>query len=364
MPFLEFDWRGGRAAARGFVPFGALALAAALLLAPARFAGAAENGAADRQEGASTFSHMVYNLDVENDLFGSGLDRHYTNGMKVSVIGLYNKVPDWVDGFTWMRKPEDAAISFALGQNMYTPEDITVPALQVNERPWAGWLYLGLGLSTHRLVEKDAASESHSLESFELEVGVVGPLSYAEDTQTMWHELIQSPRPQGWNNQIKNEPGLNLIYQKKHIIRVDIDSSKWGLDFGPHFGASLGNIHTYLAGGGTIRFGRHLDSTETLPSIRPSLPGAGLFRPRDQVGFYLFGGTEARLVGRNIFLDGNSWRDSHSVDRNLVVGDISVGAVMTWRSLRIAATQTYRTRQYSTQGDPDLFGSISLGLAF
>ena len=35
---------------------------------------------------------------------------------------------------------------FILGQSIFTPEDITNPNLIVNDRPYAGWLYFGIGL--------------------------------------------------------------------------------------------------------------------------------------------------------------------------------------------------------------------------
>jgi len=49
----------------------------------------------------------------------------------------------------------------------------------------------------------------------EIQLGIVGPASFAEETQSLVHELLASQRPNGWDNQLKNEPGLAIIYERK-----------------------------------------------------------------------------------------------------------------------------------------------------
>ena len=43
------------------------------------------------------------------------------------------------------------------------------------------------------------------------------------------------------------------------------------------------------------------------PTIRPSLPGADYFPRQEGFSAYVFGGVEGRVVGRNIFLNGNTF---------------------------------------------------------
>ena len=81
-------------------------------------------------------------------------------------------------------------------------------------------------------------------------------------------------------------------------------------------------------------------------------------------GFYVFAGGEGRAVAHNIFLDGNTWGDSHSVAKNPFVGELSFGAAVTINSLQIAYRHVYLTEEFKKQKGAQNFGSISLVLPF
>lgn len=93
--------------------------------------------------------------------------------------------------------------SIGIGQNIYTPNDITIPTPQLNDRHWSGLLYLDNSL---HLIDKDE-TKRHVIE---LQAGIVGRASGARWAQATVHEIINSPEPVGWPNQLKNENGVNL----------------------------------------------------------------------------------------------------------------------------------------------------------
>ena len=128
-------------------------------------------------ENDNTPPKRVINVQMENDLFGKGTDRHYTHGSRISFLvpfkaedvrkkffdidrstrKIAEKVVNTVDKVPFITKKyltdnKARRLSFILGQNIYTPEDITIPELSPSEQPYAGWLYIGVGLVT---VEKD-----------------------------------------------------------------------------------------------------------------------------------------------------------------------------------------------------------------
>lgn len=251
--------------------------------------------------------------------------------------------------------------SYAIGQSIFTPEDITRKDLVEDERPYAGWLYAAVGLiSDHRV--RDGSLQSKRLDSLELNVGVVGPASLTEETQSMVHRIVGSPQPKGWRNQLHNELGIMLVYDRQW--QAQYLSEVWGLgvDLTPHVGGTLGNVMTSLSCGATLRFGRDLPSDYGPPSIRPSLPGSGFFRPTQSFGWYLFVGLEGRFVAHSIFLDGNTFRSSHSVDREPWVGDVQAGLVLTWDDVRLSFTNIFRSDEFVGQKTSTEFGSISLSL--
>jgi len=304
------------------------------------------------------------NLIIENDLFGAGTDRHFTHGTKISyssrefevpnqdnpialVAGL---VPFWPDGAR-------ARASYALGQNIYTPEDISARVPDPNDRPYAGWLYLSSGLTA---VSPDARRS----DSVVLELGVVGPASLAEQVQVGWHEMFGFPDPNGWDAQLENEPGFSLIYEHTREVWRSPIGAGLNADLVPNVGFSLGNVATYLSGGVSLRIGEDLSTDLGPPRIRPSLPGSSYLRPADGFNWYTFASLGARLVGRNIFLDGNTFTDSPSVEKRHLVGDMQAGIVLQYEDLRLSYTYTLRTEEFIGQDQVNRFGALGLSFRF
>jgi len=58
-----------------------------------------------------------------------------------------------------------------------------------DDRPYAGWLYGGVGF---------VSVSDERLDNIELNVGMVGGASFAEDVQKTWHKWFDFQRPNGW----------------------------------------------------------------------------------------------------------------------------------------------------------------------
>lgn len=303
-------------------------------------------------------------LQFDNDMFG-GSDRHFTHGMRAAWLSREGGAPRVVRQIAaklpLFASSERMRIGYSIGQNIFTPDDIRVPDPAPEQRPYAGWLYGGLGL---------VSEHGDRLDKLELELGVVGPYSLAEQIQTNWHRLVSLPRPRGWDTQLKNEPGVVLYYERSwrrlaEFPRMDIGPfTNFGADFTPHLGGALGNVFTYAAGGFTLRFGQDLRSDYGPPKIRPNLPGSDFFQLRNGFGWYLFGGVEGRLVARNIFLDGNTFASSRSVDKIPAVADFQLGATVSVDRYRLSYTQVFRSPEFHGQRGFDSFGSVALSIRF
>jgi hypothetical protein len=307
----------------------------------------------------------ICSFQFENDFFGGGTDRHFTHGSRVSYqtkpIPWITKAAGRLPGFLAEGLDEDSAAplkaraNISLGQNIYTPEDITAHGLLEEERPYAGWLYAGFGLVINRGDKR--------YDQVEMDIGVIGPSSLAEKAQKAWHDIFGLQRPNGWDHQLENELGFVLFYEQAR--RFYTRESLWGLrlDVIPHFGGSLGNVFTYGAAGFAVRLGPHLQRDFGPPRIRPSLPGAGFFR-KGGFSWYVFVGVEGRLVLHNVFLDGNTFSSSHSVDRKPFTGDVQAGIAIQKGRVRVTYTQIYRGKEYDGQESADQFGAFSLSYQF
>lgn len=301
-------------------------------------------------------------FNSENDLYGGGTDRNYTNGARITYFSLGTPVPEFFHAIDRMVPTfsinETTSISWSLGHNLYTPSDIKISANQNNDRPWAAFVYGSAGLVS--------VTKNH-IDSLEATIGLVGPAAMGEQIQKFIHRHVSdSPMPKGWRHQLKNEPGLMLSWERSWRERYGLDAMGWSAGATPYIGATIGNIYTYASTGVTFYLTPYDGRFQDTPvRVRPAMPGTGAFVvPENTLSWYLFGGVEGRLVGRNIFLDGNTFTDSHSVDKKYLVGDATAGIALTYGRTRLSYALIYRTREFDDQDKGDIFGTVTLGVRF
>ena len=341
-------------------------------------------------EDGSTLS--VY---FENDLFAN-TDREYTNGVKLSLVSPdidWNReikkgrtemlsplslwfvkqlepvalAKDWIldqSGLGWKAKENDSTynVEFVFAQQMYTPESTETSQFLPNERPYGGWLYGGIGI--HRKTWK-------RLDIFEFNMGIVGPASLAKEAQDFVHAARKIPKAQGWQHQLDNELGLGIVVERKYrAIHRNFGIGKLGADVITHYGASIGNVLTQANAGFEIRSGWNIprDFGETLlgRSGNTSAPNdEGKLRWDEGFSLYLFSGVDGKAVVRNIFLDGNTFGNSHSVEKETWVGDWVAGTSMRiGKRVKMTYSQVIRTREYKTQNDNQIFGAAYISWIF
>lgn len=296
---------------------------------------------------------------LENDLF-YGNDRHYTNGVGVVwVPGPDASTPEWAIKLArlvpWFPGEGEIRHGYAFGQSMFTPDDIEIADPPLDERPYAGWLYGSIGAGVE---------SGKQLDLFGITLGVVGPASMAEQSQKFIHKVVDADKPQGWDTQLENEPGLILAYQRSWRGLATTTALGNRMDFTPHIGATLGNVFTYANLGLTVRYGQWLPADYGPPRIQPGVMGSPDFSPASDFGWYLFASVEGRAVAHNIFLDGNTFRDSRSVDKEPLIGDLQFGLVLDWPAARLSYTHVLRSDEFKTQKSKDDFGAFSVSIKF
>lgn len=348
------------------------ALAAALLLALLPTAGQAEPPSqasapeAGRGNGpqrapvreAPEEALATWSFNWENDVYG-GTDRNYTNGVRLSYVspdagpgGLHGPVAEtllFADGDDRIR------YGLAVGHNIYTPVDTEVARPLPDQHPYAGWLY-----GEYSVFAQDA----DSLRMLGLQVGLVGPAAGGEWVQNNFHDIINSYQVRGWDNQLKNEPAFALMALRKDRALLGQAVGGLELDVLPHLGVTLGTLRTQASAGATLRFGDDLARDFGPPRIRPAIGGSGYFRATPGFNWYVFAGIEGRAVVRNLVLDGNTFRDSLSVEKEPLVGDIQAGVVLQYKSVQLAWTFVTRTREFEGQDALQQFGAVSLSAKF
>ncbi len=327
--------------------------------------------------GSGTFDSVkkyqgVYSFTLDNDLF-SNRDQDYTSGAKIAWSSPNVRsfadddcLPQWLQEagkvFTRVYSPavDQGNVTFTLGQAMYTPRDAKATALIPSDRPYAGWTYLGFGYNTRSV---------HRLDSYEVNLGVVGPWSHAKELQDFIHKMRGFDQFQGWKNQLGNEFGAQLVFERKYRKEFHQYADRrdgFGFDVIPHYGLSLGNVATYGNAGFEVRAGWGIPDDYGTSPIRPAGDNSAprLHETAQQftreIGAHVFASLDGRAVIRNIFLDGNTIRDSHSVNKERWVADAAVGMAMNLGNYKLAYVRVFRTREFVGQVSAPKYGSITI----
>ncbi len=308
-----------------------------------------------------TPQEQILTLTTENDAFTRSGDRYYTNGLRASWLDADGIPPGWVRAIARhvpLFAEANATIPrYSLGQSIFTPRTIKPFTAQPQDRPYAGYLYGTAALT---------AGNGQQLDDLELTAGWVGPGAMGEAVQSRWHELVGVQKPNGWRSQLHDEPALGLAWRRKWPAWATANPvAATRLAFTPYVGATVGNVYTNAGAGGIVSWQLRGDSPADVPiRVAPGIPGTGYFTTSDRVNLLLFAGAEGRAVGRNIFLDGNTFRSSPSVRKKNLVGDLSGGVMVTYQRYQIGYTTVYRTQEFFGQPEGQVFGALSVGVKF
>jgi lipid A 3-O-deacylase len=310
-------------------------------------------GPAFADDGKDTRSGAL-SIQFENDIFFN-TDQHYTNGVQLNYTTAPQDTPHWLEDFAhdlpFFGSKGEVRTNFQLGQDIFTPRNTSAVVPNPNDRPYAGYLYVGLGI---------LSKGDRHLDQAELQLGTTGPASLAEDAQNWVHTVIGDHKALGWHYQLHDEPIANIFYERSW--KLIPPKSLFGIffDLEPHAGVAVGNAYDYVNVGALARVGVNLPDDFGPPRLEPSLPGSSFFEPNGALSAYVFAGVDGRAVGRNIFLDGNSFEASPSVEKRILVGDLQLGAAVQLGGARLSFTHVFRSKEFATQASADQFGSVDL----
>ncbi|MCF4164222.1 lipid A deacylase LpxR family protein [Zavarzinia compransoris] len=298
-------------------------------------------------------------FQIENDTIAD-TDRYYTNGAQISWLSP-SSPPSFVTDVgklgAFLYAPESQLRwGFGIGQMIFTPEDTSIAVPDPADRPYAGYLFGSVSF---------LAYTEEVLNTFELQFGVVGPSALGEQIQNTVHDIINDNPARGWDHQLKDEAAINLTFDRKwRAVSLTGETTGIGIDVTPNVTVAVGNVSTYAAAGLMLRLGQNLRADFGAPRIRPALAGTAFYDKREGFGWYLFGGISGRVVLRDIFLDGNTFRDGPSVDKRPLVGDLQAGAAVFLGATRLTYSYVLRSEEFEGQKNNSAFGALSLSWSF
>lgn len=308
----------------------------------------------------------VFSLVVENDSLSSGSDRNYTSGIEFGYTSPNNnRVPQWLNNAAtpFMQTLSGADPAFwgvALGQSLFTPNDIQANPAPGDQHPYAGWLYMQLMIAAEI---KPTNQHNGHLDTYELEFGMVGPSALGEQSQRGIHQILGAPSPNGWDSQLHDEFALALSFDRRFSWPPLQLTRGIAADVTPDIGFTVGTLRDEVRAGLILRVGSPLTSDYGPPRVRPSLAGVEHFADVP-FSWNIFVGAQARAVGHDLFLDGNTFRDSAHVERIPYVGDFQAGFSLSSHRWRVTYTFVWRTNEFETQNGRQDFGSLSFSRRF
>ena len=286
-------------------------------------------------------------------------DSGYSNGLFLSTYDVGGQTEAmsahdfWVSPLMWSmpaQRPRAGANTYTIGQVMNTPSDITVADPPLSELPYSGMLFF---TNNYLKIFDDVADRVG------VTIGVVGPLSGAEATQKFVHDLTDANEPKGWDTQLENE----LVFQltRGRIWRSWISTSG-NIDLLTVADVEIGTISSSVNGGFIVRYGRDLISSFSIPLLSTSRTT----NPASiEGGWYIYAGFSAGYIFNQIFTDGNTFRDSRSIDYDPERVGASVGVAYSWQnySLTFAVNDVNIIQDSSNEALDELteYGTLTFG---
>ncbi|MFT5660439.1 MAG: lipid A 3-O-deacylase [Sulfurimonas sp.] len=285
------------------------------------------------------------NFYIENDVY-FGTDDGYSTGEMFTFLYFVPQADNFVyDMLGYNTKKSYSYITFSIANQIYTPTNTFTTDLQPNDRPYAGWTYLESGF--HKTTKTQ-------LRSLSLKVGTIGPASYSEEIQTNFHKIFGMDPVNGWEHQLNNELGINLKYtQKWKYHQKNLDDLE--ASFIPFTSAELGNIAINTSAGFSARIGYNIPKDYGLSSINigndPGIPVYGEYNNmRTHPWSFSINFTAAgTVVVRDIFLDGNTFSDSHSMDKETFIGYYGAGFTIRYKNLVLDIMAIEHSKQFKEQ---------------
>lgn len=216
---------------------------------------------------------------------GAGTDRYYTYGLRIDYFFFKKKKPGFPSNCLLKISQERNVYGWGAAQLMFTPKNIRTTEIQYNDRPYAGALY-----GVHSLQSFDDTRKIKI--TSEILLGVIGPLSLAEETQILGHRLVNYIKPNGWRNQVPNDLIVNynismekqvLLPSKKILVNAVIETFS-------------GTLYNAAGIGFMMRLGKFNSYFENVNPQGKS--------KRDKFQLYMYSKPVARVVLSNALLQG------------------------------------------------------------
>lgn len=281
-------------------------------------------------------------------------DGYYTNGIYFKV----NYVAD-LSKNKWQKKINIKKVvnSFEAGQAIYHPYSYKLTEPLKQDRPFAGYLALSF--------DKQVFYNTNSVLQLAISLGTIGPNSFAEDVQRLYHDIIDIYAVRGWPYQLKNELNLNI---KGGFVKSFLkgDKTKRVLNIDGFAKAEFGNAFSNAGIGGLFRLGR-TENNWNSAQWRARVSNIESAAPVNPFELYFFYQPSITFQAHNATIQGGMFiNDKGPVTagiRSLVISN-QWGIRFSRKRWTTAIVYTFKSKEAKKQIASERLGSVQIAYRF
>nr|WP_086937940.1 lipid A deacylase LpxR family protein [Thaumasiovibrio occultus] len=303
-------------------------------------------------------SAATITLSHDNDGL-MGTDKNYSAGMFAKYssdlnANQFDHTPFLSQITSWLGSDGYQGWSVMLSQRMWTPSDIEATVPLVDDRPYAGTLFV--------------TSEIHQLsagraDKLQLAVGVIGPAAMAEHGQTWLHDIIGSETPNGWDYQIDDQLLIQLNYEHyRTLLTTQLESGNaFDLSWNGRIGA--GNFRPEVGAGAVLRFGRGLENTQGSVTLNNGMYVDSAMLTLNEQGWFGFVGGEGRYRFDDVTISGDKAGPDHHFDVQREQWSVYSGMVYYKKNWGASFALVAQAKDYQ-QDNSEIYGHGSMSVFY
>ncbi len=279
-----------------------------------------------------SFSQQKFSKEIsfinDNDLYVSAIrDRYYTNGMFLNYRYLSENKKESL---------EKRIFQWQIGHKMYTPNRPNVTSINEHDRPFAGYLYGGFGITN--------VYKTNKLFSKTVEIGIIGENAFGKELQNFIHSIYGFKEPVGWEYQIKNAFGFNV--GTEYVAFLGKDASGFNDIFWVN-SANIGTVFTDISTGFYGRIGfKPLQKLANSIAFKTNLNNENTNDVRE-IESFLFIKPTLRYAFYDATIQGSFLNTESVVTKELIplVFNLEIGIKFTANKFHFAYVFNYNTSQ-------------------
>lgn len=296
------------------------------------------------QASAQQYKHEV-GFQSDNDSYlAQGSDRYYTNGLFLN----YRFAMQDAAQHSGLKKK---IVEISAGQMIFNPRSGYRPEPATQDRPFAGYLYVGTAMSWFH-------TDEHMLKAA-VQLGTTGPNALAQDGQELLHKTFGFYEPAGWEYQIGNEAAVNASVQYVRLLQR-AENAKTDFSFEGY--ANAGTTFSGAGAGILFRAG-NIEQLFNSASYDARIGNDGA-APKHELFFYAK--PQLNFVAYDATVQGSMFSDNSPVTYGVkpFVFAQQFGVNYSTGRLSLDFNVIFKTKEIKSTASAHQFGSITANYRF